>query len=564
MVKLKMTPLIFGLLFCLPFRIAAQSQQKGESAEKASISGRVTLKGEPARGVMVILRHHISPNSPRATTDENGRFRFAGVAAGRYWISALAPGHTSPDYPDDGKMIDISEGEKLDNFDLELKRAGVISGRITDSQGRPVIEEIISLSKRDRNNQPQNFSTYSANFDLYRTDDRGVYRIYGLPEGRYLVSVGYAQTPAANRITGRRAFYPRVFYPNAASESGAKVIEVSEGSEHTGIDITVSEPTETRDVSGRVVDADTGQPVADVEVALEGISSEDRPMGVAYGDSSVAESDGAFDMFGVSPGKYRLVLGGGRNRWTDSKGYVSDPVNIDISEGDATGIELKVRRGAASISGVVVIEGTDDPSVLANLSQATVFAYTYLADVSLPSPLRAGPFGVNADGSFRVSGLQPGKVNLHIGFPKVHLPIARYERSGASGQEKIEIAAGEQVTGVRVVLLYGALTLSGKLKVVGGSLPDGDRYQPCATRTDQNALYSQGAIIDGRGQFVIEHLAPGAYEISLFAVPLQSVTQLSPEISQRLSSVKEKVVVGSDNQQPVTIVIDLARKDVDK
>jgi len=50
----------------------------------------------------------------------------------------------------------------------------------------------------------------------------------------------------------------------------------------------------------------------------------------------------------------------------------------------------------------------------------------------------------------------------------------------------------------------------------------------------------------------------------MFAVPLQSVTQLSPEIRQRLSSVKEKVVVVSDNQQPVTIVIDLTRKDADK
>jgi len=553
-----------SILF-LPFAFhSIQAQGAAQPAETkpgtATVSGRVTMQGEPARGVMVILRHPFPPNSPRATTDENGRFRFTGVAAGRYWISALAPGYTSPNFPDTGgKMLDISEGDKLDNFDLELKRGGVISGRITDSQGRPVIEEIISLSKRDRNNQPQNYSAYSANFDLYRTDDRGVYRIYGLPEGRYLVSVGYAQTLGADRITGRPTFYQRVFYSNATSESEAKLVEVSEGSEATGTDITVSDSKETRDVSGRVVDAVTGQPVADVDVVVQGISSDGTPMGVSYGDRSPAGSDGAFSMFGLAPGKYRLMLSA-----NESKGYFSDPVNVDISESDATGIDIKARKGAASISGVVIIEGTDDPSVLANLSQATVFAYIYLADASLPSPLRAGPFEVKADGSFRISGLQPGKVRLDIGLPKVHLPIARYERNGASGQEEIEIDAGEQVTGVRVVLLYGALTLSGKLKVVGGSLPDGYRFQAWARRTDQNALYSQGATIDGRGQFVIEHLAPGAYEISMFAVPLQSVTQLSPEIRQRLSSVKEKVVVVSDNQQPVTIVIDLTRKDADK
>src|SRR5215475_6638864 len=129
-----MSKLRFALgVLVLPFAFhSIQAQGAAQAAEKkagtATVSGRVTLKGEPARGVMVLLRHPISPNSPRVTTDENGQFRFTGVAAGRYWISALAPGYTSPDFPDDGKMIDISEGEKLDNFDLELKRAGVISG----------------------------------------------------------------------------------------------------------------------------------------------------------------------------------------------------------------------------------------------------------------------------------------------------------------------------------------------------------------------------------------------------------------------------------------------------
>ena len=111
---------------------------------------------------------------------------------------------------------------------------------------------------------------------MNRTDDRGVYRIYGLPEGRYLVSVGYA---SPERITSSRAFYPRVFYPNASSESEAKVIEVSEGSEATDVDITVSDPKETRDVSGRVVDADTGQPVEGVRIEVRGISSDGLPMG---------------------------------------------------------------------------------------------------------------------------------------------------------------------------------------------------------------------------------------------------------------------------------------------
>jgi Carboxypeptidase regulatory-like domain len=131
-----MTRLNFALIILvMPFAFHSIQAQPGETKpETATVSGRVTLKGEPARDVIVILRHPIPPNSPRATTDENGRFLFTGVAAGRYWISALAPGYTSPDYPDSGgKMLDISEGDKLENFDLELKRGGMAPSRATST-----------------------------------------------------------------------------------------------------------------------------------------------------------------------------------------------------------------------------------------------------------------------------------------------------------------------------------------------------------------------------------------------------------------------------------------------
>src|SRR5215831_15511286 len=78
---------------------SAQAQAAGTKAGTATVSGRVTLKGEPARGVMVILQAQNNPvasNSPRAKVDDSGRYNFTGVAAGMYSISALAPGYVSP------------------------------------------------------------------------------------------------------------------------------------------------------------------------------------------------------------------------------------------------------------------------------------------------------------------------------------------------------------------------------------------------------------------------------------------------------------------------------------
>src|SRR5262245_45527055 len=563
MSKLRFALCILGLPFAF---FSVQAQGTPQSAEikpgTATVSGRVMWKGEPASGVMVVLigRNSIPSNSS-ARTDESGRFRFTGVAAGRYSVSALAPGYASPNDTSRsllGKALNVAEGEKVDNVDFEIKHGGVISGRITDWRGRPVVEETITLSKRDRNNQPENYFTYNPNNNMNRTDDRGVYRIYGLPEGRYLVSVGYAPQPGVVVITSSRSIYPRVFYPNANSESEAKAIEVSEGSEVADIDITVSDPKETRDISGRVVDAGTGQPVANMEVFVQGISSDDKDRDVRGGSRLQAGSDGAFRMSGVKPGKYRLFV-------RPADGYVSDELIIEISDDDATGIELKVRKGDASISGFVAIEGANDPRVLAILSEVNVGATTDFADLSKPGTVGTDPVKVNADGSFRITGVQAGRARIWTRQPPVtrEIPVARVEHNGSPVREGIEINAGEQVTGVRVVLFYGKLTLRGAIKVVGGVMPAGYGFHAMARRTDQNAHYSSFALIDERGQFVFENVAPGEYEIEIFPFT-QDALSFSPEIRERFSSVKHKVVVGSGNQQPVTLVVDLSRKEGDR
>jgi 5-hydroxyisourate hydrolase-like protein (transthyretin family) len=530
-------------ILVLHFTFHSIQAQPGETKTgTATISGRVTLKGEPARGVVVILQNDETvswpANAPRARADENGRFSFTSIAAGTYSISAVAPGYVSPEKTDfDGRKLSVADGENVENIDLEIKRGGVITGRIIDSQGRPVIEETITLKKLDEN---------SPNYDrLYRrTDDRGVYRIYGLPAGRYLVSVGYG--PDAQSITESRTFYPRVFYPNATSEAAAKVIEVSEGSEATNVDITVSDPEEARDLSGRVVDAETGQPVGGVRIAVRRVSSHG-------GNESESGPNGEFRFFGLLPGKYALLT-----RSILNSGFVGGPVIFDVSEGDASGIELKVRRGTASISGMVVIEGTNDPKVLAKLSQVYIGAGVQLADPKFQSRENIRADRVNADGSFRINGLPAGKARFSIGG--MHgdgLTFSRIEHNGAPADKGIEIDAGEHVTGVRIVFLYGALTLHGEVKVVGGTLPDGYRFEVNAYGTDQTRPFSRVAEADARGRFAIENLVPGEYEI--YVMPHHP----DPEFSERFL-VKKRVFVSSGNQQPVTFVVDLSRKEEDK
>jgi hypothetical protein len=425
-----------------------------------------------------------------------------------------------------------------------------------------VIEERVNLSKLDANNQPRGMFYYSPNFDMYQTDDRGLYRIYGLPEGRYIVSVGYAESPGSASITSRREFYPRVFYPNATIESEAKVIEVSEGSEATNIDITVTDLKQTQDVYGRVVDAGGGQPVAGVEVVLGGVTREGRYLGAYSGIGARSGPNGEFRMFGVLPGKYAILA---RPNEPSGGGFISDPVIVDIGEDTVTGVEVRVRQGA-SISGVVVIEGTNDSKIQAKLSQVSLSAFVRSTSQGPPAPPSRGFTKVNADGSFRISGLHSGKVAISmVGYQETRgLAIARIEHNGAPANEGIEVDAGEQVTGVRVVMVYGTLAIRGEFRIVGGALPAGYKFFASARRVDQPAQNQPGAEIDARGQFVIENLPPGEYEIRVVPAFFPDGQPLSQEIRRLISSVKERVVLSGGNSPPIVITLDLNRKEGDR
>ncbi len=539
--------------------LSIQAQPAETKAGAATVSGRVTLKNEPARGVTVLLQGQSqgSSNRPRAKTDEHGRFRFTGVVAGRYSIFALAPGYISSrddDMGRRGQTLNVAEGEKVENVEIEIKRGGVIAGRITDSQGRPVIEETVNLGKFDSNGRPQNYRLYYQNFEMHRTDDRGAYRIFGLPEGRYLVSVGREQRPGSVSITSSRLFYPRVFYPDVTSEAEAKVVEVSEGSEATDIDITVPAPKRTYDVYGRVVDADTGQPVPGVEVVVGGLSQDGKPTGGWAGIGERSKPNGEFRLTGVLPGRYALWA---RPDEKSDSGFISEPTIFDLSEGDATGVEVKVRQGG-SISGVVVIEGTSDPKVLAKLSRVNLRTYIRPTISGQPTFWRGDV--VKADGSFRIRGLRPGKVAIAVDqSPETRgLTVARIEHNGAVARDGIDVSAGEHLTGVRIVLVHSTLAIRGEVKVVGGALPNGLKFLVYARRTDQPMQGLSGVEVDARGQFVFENAPPGEYEIRVMPNNAQRVDQ---QILRLISSVKERVFVAGDNPQPVAIVIDLSRKE---
>jgi len=557
--------LALTLIFSLPFEFTKEAQAIGGMQGTASVSGRVTIKGELAKGVTVFLQPQQTKGSgtdettPSAKTNENGYFRITGLPAGRYVPISLTPGYIMSkgwtDYTmSRGGAFDIADGEVIENFDIELTPGGVITGRVTDSNGRPLVEERVRLSWFDKNGIPQEFSTRLLE-KMLTTDDRGVYRVFGLPEGRYILSAGgYSK--------GEDGYVQRTYHPDVTDKSQAKVVEVGAGEEVTGIDINVAEVEKTYSIFGRVVNADDGEPVGEAKVEIRLLPPDGSNFGGERFSNGHSNSKGAFQLSNAPPGKYFAYASVDLEPDKTSNLY-SESVICEVNNSDVHGIEIKLRKGG-SIEGVVVIEDPTDPAVSGKTGKIDCRFYSVAGKPGEFSSPYYKQFNVAPNGSFKVEGLPKGKVSI-ITFNPVNdssgSSLIRIERDGAPlPGDSIEIGAGEHISNLRLVTATPNLSLPGAIKVVGGTLPPDLPLYIYASRVDGARGDIRPFQADARNHFVIQYLAPGEYELRLeirdYSVKPKNV---DPQLSRAISQARQKVVVSRNNQQPAIMTLDLSR-----
>jgi hypothetical protein len=183
---------IFCILLVLSTVIFAQAQTAPDNISGATITGKVTIKGKGAPGIAVVLVLNLQGEQRgtryKAFTDDTGTYRITNVPPGKYSALTATPAFVAIDQfaGPFGKSVTllINKDETVENIDFELVRGGVITGKVTDSDGRPLIEETVSISNAESNPK------YGSRVRGMRTDDRGAYRIFGIPPGNYKVSAG--------------------------------------------------------------------------------------------------------------------------------------------------------------------------------------------------------------------------------------------------------------------------------------------------------------------------------------------------------------------------------------
>ena len=512
----------------------AYSQTTPEAKDStASISGKVTIKDKGAVGIVIGLLRVNSPNekvrSYKAISDDQGNYKIINISPGHYQVVVATPLFV-PDEAGRGKTILISKDETIENLDLPLVRGGVITGKVSDVEGRPAIEEEVSL-------YPLEGKWFYLTPRGVFTDDRGIYRIFGIPPGKYRVAAG-----PRNNFTrrGRGGLYSETFHPAAADAAQASIIEVTEGSEATNVDITFSRAVVRYSARGRIVDGRTGRPVPNVTYGLKTIL-ENGFQSTTTGE--VSNSQGEFKLENLVPGKYAVFV-----RPAPDVAWRADEARFEVIDHDITGLILKTTTGA-TLSGVMVLEGTADKALQASLSQIQLHAY--FLDESLSDDNQYSSV-IEQNGSFRIHALKAGTLAFTLSNHG-RLQMVRVERDGIVYSKGLPIKEGEQISGVRVVLNYGSGTLQGVFKIEGGTLPPNAIRSVSVRRLgeDPNSFisYPNAAPVDARGQFIIEGLIPGTYEVNgvIYIVGTR----------RPFRATKQQVVITEGSATTITLTVNL-------
>jgi hypothetical protein len=523
------------------------------------LSGRVVGEsGEPIPEVPVSLAPRTSGlrRGPDYTVaaDESGGFRFEGLDPGLYDVYASLPGFVTE--------TDVQTGRSLgpyrpgDSVTVRLVRGGVVTGTVTDGQGQPLVSlNVRALRVRDLDGAQPSPAPSGSGED--RTDDRGVYRIYGLRPGLYVVYAGgYLNSPFPfNGGTGDVA----TFYPSGTRDTAAEVA-VRGGQESGGIDIRM------RDDPARRVTGTVESPTGSFGETGVGVTLVYASTGMTAGTAFVSANntaDRSFSFDGVADGEYDLqATVNGREGLT----LASAPQRVSVRSADVTGLHL-VLTPLASASGTVRFEPAAEPGRPApesckgvraiQLPQETLVTASAAA-AQRPKPgsvfSRTGfPQSATPDdaGAFNVRGLDAGRYRLSVRLfdealyvrsiqapaPAAHTPATTPQRAAGAGAQRTTTAAttapaaprdvfdvksGQQFSGLSVRVAEGAASFAGSLAAAEPAagapptpLPPFSQLRvhlvPQERERAEDTLHYYEAPVASNGTFAFKNLAPGRY-----------------------------------------------------
>jgi hypothetical protein len=346
--------------------------------------------------------------------------------------------------------------------------------------------------------------------------------------------------------------------PRRAVDSGKSIV-LKAGESVVGMDFSL---VKGGVISGTIID-ENDKPVARTGITVLQLAvkhpiyyatlfSTGDPIRLLRSSRERTNAQGEFQLTGLRPGKHVACL-----RQEDAPAFYSEWTHFEVASDDVKGLEIKATRGG-TIAGVVAIEGAKAQALPPDRSHLVVV----FSDDSdrLPTPLGKLPH-TNPDGSFRLTGLKPGHIRLHVNnanfaAPRVHL--FRAEQNGQVLPENIvRVRSGENITNVRLVIGSGTGSVRGQLTFTGGALPTGEALYVVLLKMNGEEIQDRRpATVDAAGRFFLEGLLPGEYRLHVNAPGTMPLTQT---VRQRLWAA-HSITVRADTETPVNLTYDLSEE----
>jgi len=518
--------LAIALTFLASSAAAQQSDESNNDSSKGSINGRVVdQNGQPLANALVNVRSYGS-TSPGATamTDREGNFKVDGLDPLAYIVTASLPTYiAAPRDPDASPLGFFRVG---DSPRIEMIKGGVITGSVKRANGDPVVSVLVRayLIRDNKGQPPRN----GVPVRVRQTDDRGFYRIYGLPPGTYIVSAGGGSNINGYTVDQYGGEVP-IYAPSSPRETATEV-SVNSGEEQANVDIRYrEEPGHT--VSGVASSAVAMDQRIGVNLTLTSIVN-----GVSQASYSFYQQPGAlgFAFAGVADGEYNVMA----QQYSEGGGWaVSDPRHIQVRGADVTGVEL-IAKPLASVAGNIVLEESKLPECAGKrrpLLSETVIGPWHNEKIEpkdqLPSLYNLGaPVLPNKDGSFMLRNLAPAQYRFNV------RPLAKYwylksitwpngmiaaspkspppDLPRDAARNWTNIRMGDRLTGLTVTFAEGAASVRGQIDAGEAKKLAGRVFvylSPAEPEKAEDIVRYFAALAAEDGTFTLTNLPPGHY-----------------------------------------------------
>lgn len=501
---------------------------------RGMISGRViTEDGLPISHAIVSIYGIGGPMkqttvSRETVADDDGNFQADGLEPIPYLVSAWTPGYVPASDDSVVNPFELSEPRFVhvgEVVTVKLIRGGVITGRVTNDAGEPVVGTPVKATRvQDETGRSIRVDAGYAHLWTRTTDDRGVYRIYGLAPGAYIVGAGGKDTTSSRPtpFAGRTTSY----HPSSTRDT-ATLVNVSSGAEATGIDIRYRAEMGFA-ISGKILGAGITQ--SPTTIFLRNPTTGDTI------DMTLSEAIGnqnGYAFYGVPNGEYEVMArndGLGREN-----GLASTARHVIVKGADVLGLDLTVIPNA-SISGVVIVV-KDDSETLECKDHRKSYPKEIIVRARrdnstenrgrlLPDSLGYGVGIPYDEGVFTIRDLKPGRHRIELELPDEtwYLKAMTMNSSNPASDPRtgLSVKSGDKLVGLKLTISSGAAMLKGKITVAENTkLPARLHVHliPAAAEAKDDVLRFAETGVDAAGAFTFTNLAPGKYFVLARTIP---------------------------------------------